>query len=522
MKKAIIIHPFLFAIFPILFLLAYNIRESSFLEIFIPSAIVLGFTLLLLLFGWLILRKNIRKSAILVSIFLILFFSYGRIYEKIREFQIGSFVIGRHRYLWILWGIIFVLCIYFVIKTKKDLYNFTNILNVIAIALIVISLVNIGVYKIRTKNIWEGGSGEDINVNSEEKEDDSSLEAELLPDIYYIILDGYARSDVLNEIFDYDNSEFNELLTERGFFIAYESHCNYAQTFLSLPSSLNMEYVNNLTDIVGVESEDMSLPIQMIQNNKVMNFLKSKGYKFITSSSGVGATDHNKYADLELRYGGLNEFLTLLIRTSMLNYFEEYLIKNPGRERVLDSFDQLAKVPEIKGLKFVFAHIISPHPPYLFDREGDPVPEGDEDIGIFRWKRKEDYVNQLVFINKKVIVLIDEILSKSDRPPIIIIQADHGSAATFDYKEPGGVWDHPTEEMVRERMSILNVYYLPEGGKSLLYDYITPVNTFRLIFSYYFNADYKLLDDWVYYSSYLTPYKFIDVTDIVMDNDEEN
>jgi len=515
MRKAFIIHPFLFAVFPIIFLLTYNIGEASFLEILIPSAIVLGFAILLLVFGWLVLKRNIRKSAVLVSLFLILFFSYGRIFDIVQGFQIGSFVIGRHRYLWILWGIIFIVCAYFIIRTKKDLRNFTNILNVVAIVLIVYSLVNIGIYKVKTRNIWQGGSWEEKSISSEEKEDISSSEEESLPDIYYIILDGYARSDVLEEIFDYDNSEFNEFLEERDFFIAYGGHSNYAQTFLSLSSSLNMEYINYLTDTVGEESEDMKLPTEMIQNSKVMFFLKSKGYKFITSSSGGGATDHNKYADLELRYGGLNEFLTLLVRTSMLNYFELKLIKEPARGRVLDSFDQLAGVPEIKGLKFVFAHIISPHPPYLFDRDGNPVPGGAEDIGIFRWKRTDDYVNQLIFINKKTMALIDEILSKSDRPPVIIIQADHGSAATFDYKVEGGVWDHPTEDMYNERMSILNIYHLPEGGNSMLYDSITPVNTFRLIFNYYFNTDYELLDDQVYYSSYNTPYKFINVTDIV-------
>jgi hypothetical protein len=519
MKKAIILHPFLFAIFPILFLIAYNIRESSFIEILIPSAAVIGFTLLLLLFGWLIFKKNIRKSAILVSIFLILFFSYGRIYEIIQGFQIGPFVIGRHRYLWILWFIIFALCFYFIIKTKSDLYNFTNILNVMAVVLIIISLVNIGVYKIKTRNIWVIGSGEEISLSQERKEEENQyLNNSIPPDIYYIILDGYARSDVLYEFFGYDNNDFDQKLKERGFFIARDSYCNYAQTFLSLPSSLNMEYINDLADVVGEESDDMSLLIQKIQNNKVMNLLKSEGYLFIFSSSGGGATDHNKYADLELRHGGINEFITLLIKTSMLNYFEDYLIKNPGRERILDSFEQLAKVPEIKGQKFVFSHIISPHPPYLFDREGDPVPEGDEEIGMFRWKRKEDYINQLIFINKKTIALIDEILLKSERPPIIIIQADHGSASTFDYKVPGGVWENPTEEMLKERMSILNAYHLPDGGNSLLYDSITPVNTFRIIFNHYFGSDYELLDDRAYYSSYLTPYKFIDVTDIVTSN----
>lgn len=42
-----------------------------------------------------------------------------------------------------------------------------------------------------------------------------------------------------------------------------------------------------------------------------------------------------------------------------------------------------------------------------------------------------------------------------------------------------------------------------------------PVNTFRLIFNFYFGTDYELLDDRCYFSSYDYPYKFTDVTDEV-------
>ena len=65
-----------------------------------------------------------------------------------------------------------------------------------------------------------------------------------------------------------------------------------------------------------------------------------------------------------------------------------------------------------------------------------------------------------------------------------------------------------------QKMSILNAYHLPDGGDQLLYDTITPVNTFRLILNHYLNGDYDLLEDiswYIYYDD--TGKKMINVTD---------
>ncbi len=111
--------------------------------------------------------------------------------------------------------------------------------------------------------------------------------------------------------------------------------------------------------------------------------------------------------------------------------------------------------------------------------------------------------------------LVNEILLKSEVPPIIILQADHGSASSFPGHYGSEAWLHPADNMFRERLGILNAYYLPSGGSDFLYESVTPVNTFRLIFDFYFDTNYGLLDDQSYYSSYKRPYDFINVTDIV-------
>ncbi|GAG63193.1 unnamed protein product [marine sediment metagenome] len=268
-----------------------------------------------------------------------------------------------------------------------------------------------------------------------------------------------------------------------------------------------MEYINYLSSMIGVESKNRDVPYQMIRDSKVMKFLKSKGYKFINFSSGWGPTNYNRYADLNIRSGKLNELFMILIQTTILKPIVSYILGDTLRERVLGAFSKLGELYKINEPKFVFAHINCPHPPYVFDANGDLVPETKLLMHGSVWKQKELYLNQLIFVNKKVKTLVKEILLKSEIAPIIILQADHGTASTFND------WEHLTVKNLKERMTIFNAYYLPKGGNELLYSYITPVNTFRLIFNFYFSTDYKLLKDQSYFSNYELPYKFTDVTD---------
>jgi hypothetical protein len=512
MKKPLVIHPFLFALYFILFLFAYNIHEILFSQIMFPLAVVLGFTFLFMWLSKIIFKDNI-KEGIIVSLFLVMFFSYGHIYDIIGGARLGNFLIGRNIYILPMWIIIFICINYFIIKKQqKSLCNFTKILNVIAFTLVLISLFNIGIYKfnlitnVQDKNIYIENRDSNI-VGLEHKKP--------LRDIYYIILDEYASSRTLNEIYKYDNSEFTDYLINEEFYIATKSQSNYAYTFPSIASSLNMEYINNISSMISGKVKVDTILFQMIQNSKVMRFLKSKGYKFILFSSGYGATDYNKLADLNIRGSArFNEFFTLLIKTTVLEPITRYISGGIIKDRILGTFSKLGELDQIREPKFVFAHIVCPHYPYVFKANGDPVEVKLLTFakGLTQSEDRELYLSQLIFITKKVKVLVNEILLKSEVSPIIILQADHGTAFGFNDCE------HPTEEMFKGRMNIFNVYYLPGGGNEVLYNSITPVNTFRLIFNYYFGMDYKLLKDRSYFLNPEIPHEYIDVTDKVKYN----
>ena len=267
MKRPLILHPFLFSVYPILFLFAHNIEHFLLNEILVPIALVTGLALL----SWLLLGralKNREKAGLLVSLTLFLFFSYGHFYNSLGGIE-PIVMFGRHKILIAAGSVLFVLGAYFSIKATRDLRNLTSFLNIVAASLVAISLVSIGAYVIETR-AWEGyGSNREPVLDSARPDDLATL-----PNIYYIILDGYARDDILLEMYHYDNAEFLDYLTQSGFYIARNSRSNYSQTSLSLASSLNMGYLDELVNRVGEESDNRVPLEQMIKNSQVRDFLE--------------------------------------------------------------------------------------------------------------------------------------------------------------------------------------------------------------------------------------------------------
>ena len=451
--KSLILHPFLFAIYPILFLFSHNIEQVRFQATLMPLVIVLCFVSTLFLLDKFITKSSL-KTGIIISIFLVLFFFFGHIFELINGWKIGSFEFGRYRYLLPAGILFFIGSSFLIIKTRKKLHDFSTLLNLVSATLVMIVLINIGFYELVNKN-----QKQSKNTIVESEKDSLPLLNEPNPyrDIYYIILDEHASSRTLKNIYNYSNQTFIDDLSKKGFYIASNSQSNYPMTFLSLTSSLNMKYLNFLTEKAGINSKDRSIPYRLVKNSKTMNLLKSKGYKFIHFNSGWGPTEHNEYADINVPCGRKGSaFTKMLIETTMLCPFKKALTYD-DRKAVLLAFSELAELHKVEGPKFIFAHIISPHYPYVFGANGEEVPK----TKLRPWEQKENYLNQLIFINKKVLELVDNILSHSKETPIIIIQSDHGTSSLFG--EPNNNnWKNPNEEMLKERHGILNAYYLPQ------------------------------------------------------------
>jgi len=305
------------------------------------------------------------------------------------------------------------------------------------------------------------------------------------PDIYYIIFDGYPNEHTLKEKFDYDNSSFLNFLKKRGFYVASKSHSNYAVTIPSLNSSLSMNYI-------GHEVFKATSHLKFFENINGLRFLMDRGFKAIKITSGRRVGKKNRIADLEIKCDQISEVVSVLIRYSLYYPFEKHLrlIGNSKRQQTLCLFDRLSEIANRQSPKFVFGYFKPPRHPYLFGPNGE---------NILHEVSKKAYLGQLIFTNKKIMTMVDKILEQSDSQPIIIIQSDHGPG--FPYVAPN-LTKPPDDdiEFKRNRMRNLSAYLLPGKDNEMVYQTISNVNTFRVIFNLYFNAGYKLLEDKSYFS----------------------
>lgn len=540
--KAFILHPFAFAVFPIMSLYVKNVGKGFFGEAITIAIGAAVLTALLWLFAS-VLIKDRNKAAIIVSVFLVLFFTYGHAISASRTVLERVHLLDRARFLvegelaqqiWLaVWAIVFLTASYFSLRLLRDPRLVTQFLNVVGLTLVVmvgVSFFTTGAFRVslmpRIRRVLAHAypgyiaaaenttllpliarSPIDIDKVSERwwintLTENADTESSAAPDIYYIILDMYVRADYLEEIYDYDNSDFLSFLTKKGFYVASKSTSNYPYTTHSLGSSLNLMYLDKLANELGEDYNNFSPSIALVQHSSLIEFLRNRGYTIVAFSTGYSFTEiEDADVFMERREWNPSEFQSGLMNSTALAILRKTQ-DDFHRKRVLYTLNHIADGSKIDSPTFVFAHVIAPHPPYVFGPNGEAVPSKPHDEYTYD-EFKVVYSNQVASLNARMKIVIEEILSQSPEPPIIIVQADHGSCFTeYDHNIP-------------ERMSILNAYYFPGQDYGDLYESITPVNTFRVILNKYFDADYELLEDKNWFSSQDLPYAFTDVTDQV-------
>lgn len=349
--------------------------------------------------------------------------------------------------------------------------------------------------------------------------DDTHLQSRANPDIYVIILDGYARQDVIQDIYNVDNSAFIAQLEKLGFYVADQTHSNYVQTAYSMASFWNFDYLKPWNS----SYEYTQYLFEPIQNNRAFHLLDQIGYTTVSFEGEVQYTEI-KSADLYLsNFLPLNGFESLLLTDSPLeplsNMFHWKLpISNYNAhvQRIQYELHTLEEIPtSIPGPKIVYSHIAIPHPPFVFDQNGNMIqnqqPYSLWDDITYRGGSadyRKGYREQVIYINHEIIKVITSILAKSKTTPIIVLMGDHGPASMFNWRldTPGCVW---------ERTSNLYAILLPgHQTDGILYSTMTPVNTFRVIFNTYFGTDLPLLEDRSYLMSWQQPTLKVDVTDV--------
>lgn len=511
-------HPILFAVFPPVSLYAINLTRYPGEQI-IRSLVVLfligsGLTFL----GW-VYFKEVRKATILAS--LILFFStnYGHVFESLNglvtkvakssgsEFRLVEVSLAAHIVLFIAWIALLIAVYKFVTRKETSKQLASQYLFFLALIAILIPSIRIAwSYSKINSSLLENPISRYVDL-------DLAPDEELgTPDVFYIFLDGYGREDILDEFFGYDNSYFIDDLEEMGFFVGKNSRSNYSNTISSLASSINMNYLEGIADIPSDDLQCRMLLSRAIDSSEVMRVFKELGYEFIAFSTGFPSTEITEGdVFLEPEDLDLNPFESLLVKNSILlplfeiSSISGFGIEFPGysghRGRMLFTLEQLRQFPVDGNPKFVFAHIVAPHPPFVFDAEGQATDQRFPfviwDGDMFPGTTSEyvrGYSEQISFLNSALLTWLEEILGDGSYQPVIILQGDHGPRSTV-------VWRSPSENGMREGTGILNAYFLPGVEGDVLYDQISPVNTFRVILNNYFGAGLELLPDRTFFMS---------------------
>lgn len=489
---------FQIGLLPVLMLWANNVAQIK------PQSVLisLAYTCLFILAIWLLcllIYRSQQKASLLSSVIFVLFFSFGHVYNVLKNQTIFGISVGFVK-LTALFFIFFILALIFTARIKFISPDLVSTLNIVFALLILYNLGTIAVFQMKVQSPLVRP---DLPVETKPKPTNQ-------PDVYYIIFDSYARQDVMKDVLNFDNSDFINSLRQRGFYVADCSNSNYDGTLASLTSSLNYSYLDNLDSIPAENGPANPETINYFMNNQIRNDFAKLGYKFVTAR-GFSSFDDINDSDIYLNYRSNQkmrdtleqiEFANLYLKTTLIRDLYELYDLNPVKYDFLPFwlysgeetatvighaaywyyqtnylFDALEKLPDTKESYFVYAHFNAPHGPYVFDRNGS-----------FRYTHEpadpsQYYIDTIIYLNKRILEMVDAIIANSDTPPIIVLQGDHAPhVITTGYN----------------KHKILNAYYFPGGKDEVLYDTITPVNTFRVILREYFNFNIELLPDYFY------------------------
>jgi hypothetical protein len=327
------------------------------------------------------------------------------------------------------------------------------------------------------------------------------------PDIYFIVLDGYARADVLRKYYGFDNEPFLSALRQHGFAVQDASTGNYYWTDLSLPSMLNHDYLPALLGPVSEKTVNRRGVYELIRDNSVARFLRARGYRFVQLQSTWGATGANPHADEFINCSSgvfRDDYLRALAQSTWL-----YVVSSRASQQLaschLNNFERLGGLGDDPGPKFVFAHILPPHHPYLFDRDGKVLSHArlseQFDFQERMWSQREPYIEQLEFVNARILEVVRRLIGDSAQAPVIVLQSDHGPSLG-DYEAP---------ERRRIRFATFSAVLLPGAPDGWMPGDVTAVNLFPEILNRVFDAGLPLREPRYFTSEFEYPFRLREV-----------
>ena len=505
------LYPILAGILPVLYYFALNRHGLEWFEIVRPLLVAVLVAAATMGVSFLIARQ--RDVAMLLSLLLLVVVFLFPIFHGLISVWISPEVDIRYVLLsWCVLGAIAYFFAFWKLRKLKNLERHNSNLNLFAATLCGVQLVIMAAWVVTRPAPDFSSDGRHARWANDKVKQVAELSTvgaarREYPDFYMLILDCYARADVLKTRFDFDNSKFIEELRGAGFFVADRSHSNYPWTHLSMSATLNCDYLHDIlpkdfADAApqGVRQRSIyftsRIGKEFVQSNRIRQFLELQGYTWHTTHTGY-VTEKREASISSVFFGPITAFEDMLLQRTIFVPIAGQTTWHTYWRSQLNAFGDLS---ERKSPKFVLSHIISPHRPFCFDENGGeltrhPIYDASgfaEDLraipGYDQYYR-ENYPKNVAGLNIHAIQCIKNLLSKTRGEAIIVVQADHGSGL-------GWYPDDLTKTDIPERFGILNAIYIPEKySRADLDDSISSVNTFRVVLSSVFGVDLDKLDN---------------------------
>ena len=346
------------------------------------------------------------------------------------------------------------------------------------------------------------------------------------PNVYYLLFDRYASQQTLQDVYSYDNSQFMSFLNDQGFVNRDQAYANYPFTQQSISSTLSMGYLSELEEDFKNDAGKFqtAFPYRaIIRDPPAAQVFKQNGYTYNQVSSwwdytrfGIKA-DNDPTKSFRLRILGLTFWLTDLERdifhrsalspilqkgitiggTTIIKYDQD---RNP-RQNFHDQIDAIQTIARNSQTQdkpqFTFAHILSPHDPYIFAADGSDAPYNgdrtDQDIDEY-----QKYTNQLTYVNMQIEQAIATI-RKEDPKAVIIFQPDEGpypkqfrgGLSEDHYFDPKDLDD----DDMRQKFGITAAYYMPGVDQDSVQQLQTSAKVFPFVLNTYLGYDIDYLPE---------------------------
>lgn len=260
------------------------------------------------------------------------------------------------------------------------------------------------------------------------------------PDVFVILLDGYPRSDVLGRYLGLDNSTFEEALQGMGFEVERGARSNYSATWATLASMFHGRYLHEIPSLMPFATDEAAQYVSLMRalnEGAALAQFRSGGYRIVTVPSPFEAatlfTADEVRTSAELTFFELSllqhsQLLAPLVSISPSLVLEQHR----GRiENALASTVDLASEGS-DAPRFVFTHLLSPHPPVVFDASGATAQlPACYPHTCTLWEMTDGvhwstFPGQIAHLNRIVLDSLSR-LTQVNPTAVVVVMSDHGS-----------------------------------------------------------------------------------------------